>query len=391
MVTGIAIARRPDEFHAHYVWGEESLIVRGWLDDGWRTAFHPIQGDFMPFTAGSIGLASHLSWLHFPSIDYAIAVLTFATTCALLLVPRSRWGGLPVRASMVLLLALVPVDPETFDVALYTFWWTSLWPLIILGWERRPGRLGSVLLIVAGLNSFAAAATSVVYLIAGVRERSRSMTIVGGILGGCAVLHTILFLSSDRHAQHPTRFVDGLEQTFVNASEFLVRPLIGERPLGHLTEAAIGAVVIAVMLGCALALRGLEAKVVALEILAVSGIYSLLSALPAPFVADPILAGGRYFFLPFAAWGILLIYVLAQARREVVVPIVAAFILAWSLSSVPEAFSRHSDRLDWRAEVVKCAASTDAEYPLPIQTTGRKPDAWSMLVSPDVCRRAIGR
>jgi hypothetical protein len=390
--TAISMARRPDEFHAHYVWVEESFIVSRWLDDGWTSAFDPLQGDFIPFTAGAIGLASRLDWLGFPTIDYVLAVVTFAATCALLLIPRSRWGGLPVRAAMVFFLALVPVDPETYDVALYTFWWTSLWPLIVLGWERRPGRFGFVVLVFAGLNSLAAAATFVVFLLSGLRERSRSMLAASGFLAGCLILHAVLYLRSDRHAQHGTDVVKSLEQTFVNASQFVVRPAIGDRPLSHLGETLIGLVVVLVMLGCALALRGLDTKVAALEILVISGVFSALSAIPAPFIAHPILAGGRYFFLPFAAWGLLLIFIVSHSRpQSVVVAVVATFMLAWALARVPDAFDRRSERLDWRAEVEKCARSDRAHYPLPIQFNGLRVNAWSMRVDPDVCRRALGR
>jgi hypothetical protein len=389
--TAISMARRPDEFHARYVWAEESVIVRNWLHDGWTSVFHPIQGDFLPVTAGTIGVASRLDFLHFPTIDYVTAVLAFAVTCALLLVPASRWGGMPVRATMVLFLAIVPVDPEVYDVALYTFWWSSLWPLIVLGWKRRPGKFGFLVLMVAGLNSMAAAATFVVYLICGLRERSRSMLAASGGLGALAVLHAVLYLTSDRHASHQLEIVKSLEQTFVNASQFVVRPVLGDRPVDHLLETAIGAVVIAIMLGCALALRGLDAKVAALEILAVSGIYSFLSSVPAPFIAHPILAGGRYFFLPFAAWGLLLVHLVSRARRESVVAVVAAFMLAWALARVPDAFDRRSERWDWRAEVEKCAQSHRARYTLPIQFNGLRVNAWSLKVRPDVCRRALGR
>lgn len=389
--TAITMARRPDEFHAHYVWVEESVIVSRWLQDGWTSVFHPIQGDFLPFTAGFIGLASRLDWLHFPTADYVLAVVTFAATCALLLFPQSRWGGLPVRVVMVMFLAVVPVDPETYDVALYTFWWTSLWPLIVLGWSKRPGKLGFVVLAFAGLNSLAASALFVVYLLAGLRERSRSLLVASGMLGGCFILHATLYLRSERHASSHTDLLKSAEQTFVNASQFVVRPVIGDRPVGHLLETAVGAVVIAVMLVCAMMLGVLADRVSALEILVVSVVYSGLSALPAPFIAHPILAGGRYFFLPFTAWGLLLVFFASRARREAVVAAVASFMLAWALARVPDAFVRHSERLDWRAEVAKCADSGRARYPLPIQFNGLRANAWPMWVDPDVCRKALGR
>lgn len=387
--TAVTMARRPDEFHAHYLWAEESSIVHDWLTDGWQAAFHPVQGDFMPFTAGSIGLASRVTWLYFPTLDYVAATLTFALTCALLLFPRSRWGGPTVRTGMVVFLALVPINPETYDVALYTFWWTSLWPLIVLGWEKRPGRLGFAVLAVAGLNSLAASALCIVYLIAGLRERSRSLVVAAGMLAGCLVVHATLFLRSNRHAHQGTDALKSFEQSFVNASEFVIRPVIGERPLAHLTETLLGALVLVAFLAFALLLRG-GARFAALEILLVSMIYSALSSIPAPFAADPILAGGRYFFLPFAAWGILLVLIVSRAPREPFVAAAAAFALAWSLTSLPEAFARHSERIDWRTEVEKCARSHAGQYPLPVQTDGTRANAWSMWVSSDLCRRALG-
>jgi hypothetical protein len=40
---------------------------------------------------------------------------------------------------MAVTMVLVPTNPEVFGVLLYSFWWMTLWPLIVLGWKRDSG------------------------------------------------------------------------------------------------------------------------------------------------------------------------------------------------------------------------------------------------------------
>ena len=52
----------------------------------------------------------------------------------------------------------------------------------------------------------------------------------------------------------------------------------------------------------------------ALLLLAAAGVFTVLSAVPAPLVSDPAGGGPRYFFLPFIAFGWLLLALWRDSR-----------------------------------------------------------------------------
>ena len=136
------ILRRPEQLTRPYLWVEESFIVRNFLDDGWAGAFEPIQGYLILPANILVALATEISFLHLPELLYGFAFAVYLATVLLLVVPESRWGDLTTRSVMALTMALVPTNPEVFGVALYSFWWTTLWPLIVLGWKRDLWLLG---------------------------------------------------------------------------------------------------------------------------------------------------------------------------------------------------------------------------------------------------------
>ena len=107
-----------------------------------------------------VPFAAWLSWEHLATLMYLLATGLFVATMCLIVLPESRWGGFGVRSAFALVLALTPVDPETFGVLLYGFWWISLWPMIILGWRGTRYRLRVPLLVLASLSSPAAGTSS---------------------------------------------------------------------------------------------------------------------------------------------------------------------------------------------------------------------------------------
>ena len=123
----------------------------------------------------------------------------------------------------------------------------------------------------------------------------------------------------------------------------------------------------------------------------VAAVWSLISSLPAPFLADPLVAGPRYFFLPFVALGLLLIFLIGRLRTDRVVAVIAVVALAAALVRVPDAFVRHSEHMDWRAELARCADHPGRRAKVPVQFNGVKADAWAMWIRTGTCRSALGR
>lgn len=137
----IWILRRPHQLLHPYVWDEESFILRGFIENGWTEALKPPQGYLILPANVLVPLAAQISFPQLPTLMYLFALLVFVATVLMIVLPESRWGGPMTRAAMALTASLVPVNPEMFGVLLYSFWWSTLWPLIILGYRRPHGSL----------------------------------------------------------------------------------------------------------------------------------------------------------------------------------------------------------------------------------------------------------
>ena len=129
---------------------------------------------------------------------YGFATLMFLATIALLVFPDSRWGSTKIRGAMAAAAALVPTNPEVFGILLYSAWWASLWPLIILGWRRRLWLLRAPLLAIAALSSPAGGAVSVVFGLAYFRHRRVRDAVSALILLAGLIVQVVLTLTSSR-------------------------------------------------------------------------------------------------------------------------------------------------------------------------------------------------
>ena len=122
-------------------------------------------------------------------------------------------------------MVLVPTNPEVFGVALYSFWWTTLWPVIILGWRRDLWRCGRRCSSVGALSSPAAGALFVVFALAYVLGRQIRDLVSAGILLAGFVYELVIALDSTR-AELFSRDADPievLEQTFRTGGLYVAR------------------------------------------------------------------------------------------------------------------------------------------------------------------------
>ena len=121
-----------------------------------------------------------------------------------------------------------------------------------------------------------------------------------------------------------------------------------------------------------------------------AGIFTVLSAVPAPLISDPTGGGPRYFFLPFIALGWLLLALWRDAD-VVRLRVAVGAVLCLSVLGLATTFSRSphetSGDLSWDAEVRRCAASFEAVNQIPIYFDGSNKTFWWLTLSPAECRR----
>jgi hypothetical protein len=305
---------------------------------------------------------------------YAFALAVFVATVLLLLLPESRWGDLTTRSAMAITMALVPTNPEVFGVLLYSFWWTTLWPLIVLGWKPNLWALRAPVLVVGTLSSPAGGALFVVFGVAYLlTRRIRDLLSAGILLAGFA-FQVIVALDSTR-AELLSRDADPievLEQTVRTGGMFETQWLSPGDPDRYFLLLA-GLAFLLFLLVATLRLSYIARLHEALLLLIATGVFTVLCAFPAPLVSDPQGAGPRYYFLPFVAFGWVL---LALWRRIDVgrLRTASGVLLCLSLFGLATTFSRAPDettaKLSWEAEVRRCAVSTDPVAQIPIYFDG---------------------
>jgi hypothetical protein len=380
--------RRPEALAHPYVWDEESFVLRRFIEDGWASALHPVQGYLVLPTSLLLTISASVSMAHLPILTYSAATGIFGATIVLLVVPESRWGDRMTRSAMAVTLALVPINPEVFGVLLYSFWWCSLWPVIVLGWRHDLWGLRIAALIIAGLSSPAGGVLFVVFLLAWLLERRRRDIVGAAILFSTLAVQAVILSNSDRGSSlaDKTGLRAVLEQVLRTVGTFTVRWLSPTTPDRRLLS-FVGLLGLAALTWIALRPRvNHDVLLLGLSLIA----FALLSAVPAPLGTDPQSGGPRYYFLPFAV--MLWILVVVARRTDRRRALIAMALLCAGLFGLATTFSRSPSetvaQLNWKAELQKCAASSESVVGVPIYFDGSE-TYWRLELTPVQCQRYV--
>jgi hypothetical protein len=378
--------RRPDQLLHPYVWVEEYQVLDRFQTQGLLHAlFAPVQGYFVWPTSFTVGLAAKASFLHLPLIDYWASTAWYIATLCLILIPASRIR-LRWRVGFVVLLVLVPTNPEVFGIAEYAFWWTTLWPLISILWSKDYWWIRIPALVIGGMSSLAGAAVVIPYVFLLLTTRKRRYAVGSAILAVALVVQAVTYLTSARSVRTPLHPRSVALQELRNFSDY---PLTWLKPTDTAFLAFVGAcmVVTIVFVVGHLAFQSRSRHTTTLIALGLGLlVMGVLSAIPAPLLTDPIYAGPRYYFLPFTVlgWVLLLVAVtsgLQWARIAATVDIVL------SLLTLSQAFSRHDDSVSWSRQLAYCEKTTKS-FSVPVQFDGNRADLWRglLVITPQTCR-----
>lgn len=389
----IWIWRRPGQLTHPYVWDEEVTILRHYLDGGFIGALRPVDGYLILPPAFLFAVAVKISIVQFPWLTYAFALLVFIATILMIVVPDSRWGDLKVRAAMAATAALVPTNPEVFGVLLYSFWWSTLWPLIILGWRRSLWALRAPLLAIAALSSPAGGSIFVVYAISYWRSRRIQDAIGAAILFSGFVVQSVLTLTSSRANSISSNATPGrvIQQIARTAGYFETNWLAVGHP-DHGFVAFVGTLFLLFLVAAAISFgfhwRRDDVLLMSLGAL----VFTVITALPLPLESDPVTNGPRYYFLPFLTFGWVLLLILRDAPIRSLA-LGAAILLAVSFLNLATTFSRQPQstkaHLSWKHELEACGRSQAGLVQVPIYLDGSY-TYWSIGLTPARCRQFLG-
>lgn len=308
-----------------------------------------------------------------------------------------RRDSLPDPHSLVahsIALACVPrcvvgarsTNPEVFGIAEYTFWWTTLWPLISIIWSKDNWWLRIPVLIIGGMSSLAGAAVVVPYAFLFVVTRQRRYLVGSAVLAATFVVQVMAYFTSDRSARTPFYPVSVSLQELHNFSDYAFTWL---KPTDSDFLAFTGACMLVAIVGIVLydavgrrSDAGLEIIALVLGLLVVG----VLSSIPAPLLDDPIAAGPRYYFLPYVVlgWVLLLIAVTSEVQWA---RVAATVLIVMSLLALSLNFSRHDDRVSWSQQLPRCQNATTS-FTVPVQFDGSRQNLWRglLLITPQTCR-----
>jgi hypothetical protein len=148
----------------------------------------------------------------------------------------------------------------------------------------------------------------------------------------------------------------------------------------------LGLVLIAVVVGSAWLRRG-ELDWAFFCLVACLAVTTALSVIRVSAeLMHPVLAGGRYFFLPYVLLSWLLLYLCNRRYQGTTVLCVAALLLSVRMAIV---FGPRTHRaIDWRAEVNQCLESPSHTFPIHYEGDATH-IMWSVHVSGDACRRLV--
>lgn len=137
------ICRRPDQFLDPQIWNEEGLILQSLSEVGViETTWFPFAGYLLLPTNFILAVLGAIDISAAPFLFAIFARTVFVGYLCLWAVPDSTFSPVS-RAVIMILSALLPSDPETFGVGLYTFWWLQLFVLPMLFWTSPRGGGGT--------------------------------------------------------------------------------------------------------------------------------------------------------------------------------------------------------------------------------------------------------
>ena len=379
------ILRRPDQFLHPYVWVEEYKLLNTYQAEGLlHVVSMPLGGYFLWPTSLSVGFAAAVSFLHVPRIDYLLSTAWFVATLCLILVPASALR-LQWRMGMAALLVLAPMNPEVFGIAVYIFWWVTLWPLITLIWSQDYWPLRIPVLILGGMSSLAGSVLVVPYAVLFVMTRQRRYAAGTVVLGATSVVQAIGYLTSARLQQIPLDPGNIVLQELHNFTYYAFGWL---NPVDQGFLGLAGACILLTILGVVAYEVARQHTPYTNEIVGlVMGLLVLgvLSSVPAPLISLPFAAGPRYYFLPYAvlAWVLLIIAVTSELRWA---RVGASVLIVMSLLSLPQNFSRHEEFVSWSSQLARCQTD-NAPFSVPVQFDGLITDMWhdNLYIQPQTC------
>lgn len=391
--VGLAVAtvailswRRPGQLLHPYIWVEDGTVtLPAYLHHGWLSLFLPVAGYLVLPSKLIFLIAATLSFTRLPELTYWFTILfTFAVVLCVARCPTYlRW---PTACAVAML--LIPSNPEVFAVSEYAFWWGTVLVFVSLLWRPEAGKtpLRVLLTVIGGGSSPIIIPLSALFIIRAwlFRTKREYITLASAMALSAAQAGSLLTTENILHGKSN------------NIAANFNPPVLVEKFFGyfvfwsrhsHVDEwrsVLIGSLVILVLL--VVLIRNAKRPNIGASLIGgmlLVAIVASIARVPVNLI-HPVLAGPRYFFLPY----ILLAWLLIQAASVGLVweRIAIAIFLISALHQTLLYGQRHSDPINWEAQLNACKAST-TPYNFPIQFDGSSASMWHVTLTSFECRQ----
>jgi hypothetical protein len=335
----LLFSRRWEQLVSPQVWCEDAWLIEGFIKSGWHEFLLPLNGYLVLVPKLITCVSLSLSIYYYPIVS---TVLTWAFTAFVGLAVAASPTRLKGKMLCAVSIFVIPSDPEVFGIPLYTIWWSAILLLIPALWDERVPRLflRMVCVVVGGLSSpFVLVALPIFCFRAYWYRTFRSEKIVAFVATIVAAIQVpFVFLDA-------SKAVPSISSILRN----VIPKFCGWFVMGNFTESRFllwtaGLLVVALI--AKYCYRGRRDPAVwILFSLFIGAICSSIIRVD-PSSLHPVLAGPRYFFLPFVLTFWIMIQIHCTSDMRCFRILAGMIAVAALLNAFPVWVRRHYD-LQW--------------------------------------------
>jgi hypothetical protein len=340
---GLLASRRWAQLVSPQVWCEDGWLIEGFIKHGWHEFLLPLNGYLVLIPKLITCLSLALSIYYYPIISTALAWGFTAFVGYAVAFAPTRLNGKVLCAISIF---ASPSDAEVFGLPLYTLWWAAILLLIPALWDERITTVffRIALVIVGGLSSpYIFIALPVFYFRAFCYRNYRSEKIVAFVATIVACIQVpFVFLDA-------SKAVPSISSVLQN----VIPKFCGWFVVGNLSQSSFllwtaGLVIVALIATYCFCGRR-DPSVWILFSLYLGAICSSIARID-PSILHPVLAGPRYFFLPYVLtfWILVQLYHIREtAYLRIPIGIVTVAVL---FNAIPVWTRWHND-LQWAENI----------------------------------------
>jgi hypothetical protein len=373
--------RRPEQFTNPEVWNEDgTIIIPGFINAGWQFLFEPMNG-YLIIPSKLITLVSlKLSFEYYPTFSTFFGILS-QSLCVLLVAISPTI--LPAKLLMAISLLFIPINPETYVLPQYTFWWTTILLVLALFWKSGNLVLRLFYILIGGFSSPLVVLLTPIFVgRALIIRKAPEYFATTLVLIIALIQYTLASQLKSNSSIYSVIKID----LFTALKKYIGLAFTNNN--GNDPAIAFIFIFLLLIFGFFSIPRKDKLGFIGIILCLFAAIFASSLRVP-PSITDPVAAGPRYFFFPFifVIWSLIWIFVSARSNF---VSLLAFCALGITLYMTTDRFDRRQDYLgSWALAARKCAAGDEVK--MPVHFAGERSDNSSTKYSARMCQIGISQ